>query len=53
MGKGHAVSEAYMGMREGEPWPIIAMNVGVGRFRRVLGVMPERERERTYSWQFC
>jgi hypothetical protein len=52
MGKGQAVAEAYMGIREGEPQPMMAMKVGVGRFRRESGVM-EEVRVRRYSWQYC
>jgi hypothetical protein len=41
-----------MGIREGEPWPTMAMKVGVGSRRRSAGVM-EEVRVRIYSWQFC
>ena len=41
-----------MGIRLGEPQPITAMKVGVGRERREEGLM-ERVRVRRYSWQFC
>lgn len=41
-----------MGIREGEPQPMMAMAVGVGRWRREEGVM-EAVRVRMYSWQFC
>lgn len=51
MGKGQSVADWYMGIREGEPQPTMAMNVGVGRERREEGVM-ELVRERMYSWQF-
>jgi hypothetical protein len=52
MGKGQAVSEAYMGIREGAPQPTMAMKVGVGRLRRESGVM-DVVRVRRYSWQYC
>ena len=52
MGKGQCVSAAYIGIREGEPWPTIAMKVGVGRARSSSGVM-ESARVRRNSWQFC
>jgi hypothetical protein len=52
MGKGQFVSAWYMGMREGSPWPIIAMNVGVGSSSSSF-VLMEVLRDRTYSWQFC
>lgn len=42
----------YMGIREGEPCPIMQMKVGVGRRRRESGEM-EEVRVRMYSWQFC
>lgn len=51
MGKGQEVADWYMGMREGSPWPIMAMNVGVGRLRREEEEM-EVVRVRMYSWQF-
>ena len=51
MGKGQRVSFAYMGIREGAPWPTIAMKVGVGRARSESGVM-DSVRVRRYSWQF-
>jgi hypothetical protein len=41
-----------MGIREGEPWPTMAMKVGVGSWRREAGEM-EEARVRMYSWQFC
>jgi hypothetical protein len=40
-----------MGIKEGEPWPMIAIKVGVGSESRASGVM-EVLRERTNSWQF-
>jgi len=40
-----------MGIREGEPQPTMAMNVGMGRERRESGVM-DSERSLRYSWQF-
>ncbi len=43
---------AYVSMSEGEPQPITAMKVGIGRARRPSGVIWE-ERVRRYSWQFC
>ena len=52
MGKGHWVSAWYMGIKAGEPQPIIAMKVGTGRWRREAGVM-DAVRVRRYSWQFC
>ena len=51
MGKGQLVVDAYMGIREGEPQPIMQMKVGVGRERREEGDM-ESWRVRMYSWQF-
>lgn len=48
MGNGQLVSRWYMGIKEGSPWPIIAMNVGVGRERSEL-VETEEVRLRTYS----
>ena len=51
MGNGVDVTLAYMGIRVGEPWPTIAMKVGVGRERREEGVI-SKERLRMYSWQF-
>lgn len=39
MGNGQEVSVAYIGMRCGEPQPIIAMKVGVARCRRLEGVI--------------
>jgi len=48
MGKGQEVSVAYMGIREGEPQPMMAMKVGVGRCRRLSGVM-DFVNVRTYS----
>jgi len=39
-----------MDIKEGDPQPTMAMNVGVGRDRREAGVM-ELVRERMYSWQ--
>lgn len=50
MGNGQPVEEAYMGIREGAPCPIMQMKVGVGRRRRDSGVM-EEVRVRMYSWQ--
>lgn len=38
----------YMGMRSGEPQPMMAMEVGGERVIRVVGGM-EDERVRTYS----
>lgn len=52
MGNGQAVWDMYIGIRVGEPWPTIAMKVGVGRARRESGVI-EEVRVRMYSWQFC
>jgi hypothetical protein len=40
-----------MGIKAGEPQPIIAMNVGTGRCRREEGEM-DVVRVRMYSWQF-
>ena len=40
-----------MGIKEGEPWPTMAMKVGVGRASRESGVM-DAVRVRMYSWQF-
>lgn len=51
MGKVQWVSLAYMEIREGEPCPTTAMNVGVGRARSSSGVT-ESVRVRRYSWQF-
>lgn len=52
MGNGQEVSRWYMGIRDGSPWPIMAMNVGVGRERREVVVI-EEVKVRMYSWQFC
>lgn len=52
MGNGQPVEEAYIGIREGAPCPIMQMKVGVGRRRRDSGVM-DAVRVRMYSWQFC
>lgn len=51
MGKGQPVSVAYMGIREGEPQPMIARVVGRGRVERVERVKTE-QRVRRNSWQF-
>jgi hypothetical protein len=51
-GNGQEVSDCHMGIREGEPWPTMAMKVGVGSWRREAGEM-EEVRVRMYSWQFC
>ncbi len=51
MGKVQDVAEAYMGIREGEPHPIMLRVVGVGRLARESGEM-EAHRVRRYSWQF-
>lgn len=39
MGKGQRVSAWYIGIRAGEPHPIMAMKVGMGRERRESGVV--------------
>jgi hypothetical protein len=41
-----------MGIREGEPQPMMAMKVGTGREWRVEGGI-EAVRVRVNSWQFC
>jgi hypothetical protein len=41
-----------MGIREGEPQPMMAMKVGTGREWRVGGEI-EAVRVRVNSWQFC
>ena len=51
MGKGQRVSRVYMGIREGEPWPITVMKVGIGRRRREE-MVTEELRVRRNSWQF-
>ncbi len=51
MGKGHAVSLLYQGIRFGSPQPIITSDVAVGRVCRPSSVM-EDERALRYSWQF-
>ena len=52
MVNGQLVSAWYMGIREGEPQPMMAMKVGTGREWRVEGGM-EAVRVRVISWQFC
>ena len=51
MGNGQEVSRWYIGIKEGSPWPITAMNAGVGRERREEVEMEEVS-VRIYSWQF-
>lgn len=51
MGNGHPVASWYIEIRDGEPQPMIAINVGTGSCKSESGVM-EFDNVRKYSWQF-